>query len=62
MAKLAKATCAECYFRQAGLCALPTDVPCPTFRAYAHGSLAPSQQAPLVARPLVRFEAQHAAA
>ena len=62
VAKLAKATCADCYFRRAGLCALPTEVPCPTFRAYARGALAPSQQAPLVARPQLRFAAQHAAA
>jgi len=62
MAKLAKPTCADCYFRRAGLCALPTEVPCPTFRAYARGSLAPSQQAPLIVRPLSQFAAQHAAA
>ena len=60
MAKLAKATCADCYFRRAGLCALPTEIPCPTFRAYAHGALAPSRQAPLVARSQVRLVAQHA--
>jgi len=62
VAKLAKSTCADCYFRRAGLCALPTDVPCPTFRAYARGALSPSQQAPLIARPMPRFTAQHAAA
>jgi len=62
VAKLVKSTCADCYFRRAGLCALPTDVPCPTFRAYARGALAPSQQAPLIARPIPRFTAQHAAA
>jgi hypothetical protein len=62
MAKLAKATCADCYFRRAGLCALPTEVPCPTFRAYARGALAPMQQAPLVPRPLAQLTAQHAAA
>src|SRR3954451_5653274 len=62
VAKLVKSTCADCYFRRAGLCALPNDVPCPTFRAYARGALAPSQQAPLVARPVPRFTTQHAAA
>jgi hypothetical protein len=62
MAKLAKVTCADCYFRRAGLCALPTEVPCPTFRAYAGGALAPAQQAPLVARPHLPLAAQHAAA
>jgi hypothetical protein len=60
MAKLAKATCTDCYFRRAGLCALPTEVPCPTFRAYARGALAPSLQAPLVPRTLTPFAA-HAA-
>jgi hypothetical protein len=60
MAKLAKATCRDCYFRQAGLCALPTEVPCPTFRAHARGALAPSLQAPLVPRTLTPFAA-HAA-
>ena len=41
MAKTAGAavTCAECYFRRAGLCALPTDTPCPTFRAHTRGSI-----------------------
>ena len=62
MAKLAKATCADCYFRRAGLCALATDAPCPTFRAYARGSLAPAPQPRLVARPLAQFAAGHAAA
>jgi hypothetical protein len=62
MAKLAKATCADCYFRRAGLCALPTEVPCPTFRAYVRGSLAPTPQPRLVARPDTRFAASHAAA
>ena len=57
MAKLAKSTCADCYFRRAGLCALPTEVPCPTFRAYARGALAPSPQAPLVPRPVAQFAA-----
>ena len=64
MPKLAKLTCTDCYFRRAGLCALPNEVPCPTFRAYARGSLSPAQQAPLVVRPpaLSQLVAQHAAA
>jgi hypothetical protein len=62
MAKLAKATCADCYFRRAGLCALPTEVPCPTFRAYARGSLAPAPQPRLVPRTVAQFTATHAAA
>jgi hypothetical protein len=62
VAKLAEATCADCYFRRAGLCALPTEAPCPTFRAYARGSLAATPQPRLVPRPLAQFAAQHAAA
>ena len=62
MAKRSQVTCADCYFRRAGLCALRTDVPCPTFRAYAQGALAPSRQAPLVPRRPLSLAAQHAAA
>jgi hypothetical protein len=62
MAKLAPMTCADCYFRRAGLCALRTEVPCPTFRVYARGALAPTMQAPLVPRPSLMLAAQHAAA
>ena len=61
MAKLANVTCADCYFRRAGLCAIPTETPCPTFRSVARGALAPSKQPRLVARPLGAFAAQHAA-
>jgi len=61
MAKLAQVTCADCYFRRSGLCALPTEAPCPTFRAYSRGALAPSLQAPLIVRPL-KVAAAHAAA
>jgi len=62
MAKSAQVTCADCYFRRAGLCALRTETTCPTFRAYARGALAPSQQAPLVPRRPLALVAQHAAA
>jgi hypothetical protein len=55
-------TCADCYFRQEGLCALRTQDPCPTFRAYARGALTPSKQPRLVPRPLASFAQQHAAA
>jgi len=61
MAKQAQPTCADCYFRRAGLCALRTETTCPTFRAYAHGALAPTQQARLI-MPSLRLAAQHAAA
>ena len=58
MSKRAKATCSDCYFRRAGLCALPGETTCPTFRLQAAGRLAPPQQPRLVPRPL----AAHAAA
>ena len=50
MTKKSKATCNDCYFRGAGLCALPGDVVCPTFRV--QGRLVPPPQPRLVARPL----------
>jgi hypothetical protein len=62
MAKLANVTCADCYFRRAGLCAIPGDVPCPTFRAHTRGSLVPPRQPRLVPRPLAEFAQHHAAA
>jgi hypothetical protein len=63
MSKTSGATCSDCYFRSAGLCALPGEVACPTFRAVSRGSLAlrPPRQPVLVPRP-VGFAAQHAAA
>jgi hypothetical protein len=57
VSKKAQATCSDCYFRCAGLCALPGDDVCPTFRLKAMGQLAPPPQAKLVARALA-----HAAA
>lgn len=51
MSKRPKATCSECYFRRAGLCALPGETICPTFRLHA-ARLAPPQQPPLVARTI----------
>jgi hypothetical protein len=51
MSKKTKATCNDCYFRCAGLCALPGEDVCPTFRL-ASGHLLPPQQPRLVARPL----------
>jgi hypothetical protein len=47
------ATCEDCYFRKAGLCALILERPCPTFRAFNRGALAPPRQAPLVTPPLL---------
>jgi hypothetical protein len=54
-------TCADCYFRQEGLCALAGNVPCPTFRATTRGSLAPPPQPPLVPRVLQAVQVGQAA-
>lgn len=47
-----RTTCSDCYFRHASLCALVLDEPCPTFRHYSRGALAPSQPLRLSSRPL----------
>jgi hypothetical protein len=52
MSKATKATCNDCYFRRAGLCALSPEVPCPTFRAESRGALTRPQQPQLVPRSL----------
>jgi hypothetical protein len=52
MSKHSVANCNDCYFRRAGLCALPGETPCPTFRAAASGGLVPPRQARLVLQPL----------
>ena len=52
MDKSGDTSCSDCYFRQEGLCALPTETPCPTFRLTVRGGLTPPRQAQLV--PLVR--------
>jgi len=52
MSKRSTPTCADCYFRRAGLCALPGEAICPTFRAQAVGQLAPPPQPRLVPRSL----------
>ena len=62
MSKRTELTCNDCYFRGAGLCALPGDKPCPTFRASSMGSLVPPRQPRLVPRPLGTLAAQPAAA
>jgi hypothetical protein len=61
MTKLANVTCDDCYFRRAGLCALRTQTPCPTFRAHTLGTLGAPQQPRLVPRPLSAVVAGHAA-
>jgi hypothetical protein len=55
MSKRTEASCTECYFRRAGLCALAGDTPCPTFRRASAGVLNPPQQPRLVARPSHAF-------
>jgi len=50
MSKRAEANCDDCYFRRAGLCALASNTPCPTFRAARAGQLAPPRQPRLVPR------------
>jgi hypothetical protein len=52
MSKRSEVTCNDCYFRREGLCALPGETPCPTFRAVSRGSLSPPKQPRLVPRPL----------
>lgn len=51
MSKKNVASCTICYFREAGLCALPGDNPCPTFRAATKVGLVPPRQATLIGRP-----------
>lgn len=50
MSKRSEASCTECYFRRAGLCALAGDTPCPTFRRATAGVLNPPPQPRLVPR------------
>ena len=57
-----KASCKDCYFRREGLCALPGETPCPTFRAVAAGGqLQPPRQPRLVLRPAAPLVAASAA-
>jgi hypothetical protein len=61
MSKSVKASCSDCYFRGAGLCALPGETVCPTFRAATAGQLTPPLQPRLVLRPVQPLAAQSAA-
>ena len=54
------ATCEDCYFRKAGLCALVLERPCPTFRVQAKDGFASPVQAPLVPRSSPALAAQAA--
>ena len=64
MRKLNQLQCKDCYFSQAGLCALQLESPCPTFRYGARGAMTTPRQAQLVPRAdaPARFLAQHQAA
>ena len=62
MSKIGEVTCQDCYFRRAGLCALPGETPCPTFRLHSRGSLVPPRQPRLVPRRLGDYSGQVAAA
>jgi hypothetical protein len=57
MSKSAKPTCSDCYFRRQGLCALPGETICPTFRVHTRGGLTPPQQPSLVPRTLTPVHA-----
>jgi hypothetical protein len=50
MTNRTQATCSDCYFRRAGLCALPGETTCPTFRLDTKGRLTPPKQPRLVPR------------
>jgi hypothetical protein len=50
MSKGSAPTCADCYFRRAGLCALPGEDPCPTFRQARGRALTAPPQPQLVPR------------
>jgi hypothetical protein len=58
--RTSEVTCDDCFFRREGLCALPGNVTCPTFRAAATEALTPPRQARLVPRPLPRIAVGHA--
>jgi len=62
MTKKSEATCSDCYFQRAGLCALALERPCPTFRADSRGSLVPPRQARLVPLPTRVFTGRVATA
>ena len=62
MSKRLEASCADCYFRRVGLCALALEAPCPTFRHHSRGTLVPPRQPRLVPRSLGRLAEQHVGA
>jgi len=54
-------TCDDCYFRREGLCALPGNTVCPTYRSSA-SELSPPAQPPLVPRTGPQIAVAQAAA
>jgi hypothetical protein len=60
MSKASKPSCEDCYFRRAGLCALPLESPCPTFRPHRRDGMTPPPQAQLLPK-LTTAEAARAA-
>lgn len=62
MSPRSEASCSDCYFRRAALCALPGETICPTFRAVKRGVIEPPRQPRLVPRPTAAALATHAAA
>ena len=48
-----KVTCEQCYFRRTGLCALPGNTPCPTFRR-AQAMERPRREDPIGVAPTRR--------
>jgi hypothetical protein len=61
MKRRSQITCDDCFFRREGLCALPGQTTCPTFRAVESGALAPPRQPRLVPLPYARVAVSHAA-
>ena len=61
MSKRSKATCDDCYFRRAGLCAHSPETPCPTFGAETRGALMRPRQPQLVPRSLAEIAGRAAA-
>jgi len=63
VAKTARcATCNDCFFRQANLCALKQSEPCPTFRPVVKGRMVPPRQPQLVPQPQLVAEPELALA
>jgi len=61
MKRRSEVTCDDCFFRREGLCALPGQALCPTFRAASSGALSPPRQPPLVPLQQAQLAVSHAA-